>query len=486
MRTSYTFLVVLFCTLLYYSCAAGQRVITSANTCVRDADCKEGYEYCDDNYQCRLRLNRNATCRSSYNCMDGLYCADKNGRQFCAPKVPLSGKCSQVSDFPCAMTGETVNKCSILSETCGPFGGVGGRCNVAADCQTGLYCKNRASGNAKCAMKKPNGMPCGVAMGVGRNSFTDPYECQGYCAMDQSNDIGGGVCTSTSGIGQACTESSQCVGFDDAPFDPMMQGKSKIVCNIPKTDIGICVDEQDLIKKEGMKCNPMKDTCDAERGLSCRKTSSGPVCMFNAFDSDVAVIKFCDINGKNSKCNPQDGIPTVCRRNTDPNLDFDFKQFFECHRKIETIKQGSLCSTETFAMCETGTMCKHVPGVLSDTKFCVVENQKGEKCFNNKFKYSCADGLKCENGMCVEGAPDETTTHADRYEDCTALPCMPNTECVMASGFKVCDLKSIEKSKGTCYSTALTTVVSFITIFLFFPFHNIHEEHCKNNTLALR
>lgn len=351
MGPSYHFLIVFFCTL--YVSSAAQRVITSSGTCVHDVDCMEGTEFCDSNYQCRTRLNKGSACTISYHCVDGLYCGDMNGRQACIPQVPLFGKCSLANDFPCAMDGDSVNKCSVLSNTCGPFGAEGGACYSASDCQPGLYCKNIFSGQGECAVKKPNGRSCGIAQGQGRNSFTDPYECEGYCARDSSNGIEDGVCTSTRGIGEPCTANSQCVGYDEAQFDPMMQGKSMILCNVAKGDIGICEHERDLIKKEGMKCNLMKDACDAGRGLSCRNTPSGPVCMFNAFDMDVGLTTYCDINGKYSKCNPQDGMPTACRRNTDPSLDFEFKQFFECHPKIEIIKQGSLCSTETLRCVKT-------------------------------------------------------------------------------------------------------------------------------------
>lgn len=490
------FLAIL--TLLF--CTDAQRSITSPGICLRDADCKEYSEFCGGNYKCTKRLSKNTECFSNIQCEPGLFCGetDDSDTQLCIPQNKLKQECDDTYEHSCAVDGKYTYKCSPKTFTCGYFGFGGDTCNRNDDCQNGYYCKDvGAIKGGKCMAKLSEGARCGVD--------ADSSECKSFCATGIFDDIDNGVCTTGSKIGGPCTQNSHCHGYEQALTDPNSLGISKVVCNIPKGFIGICEHERDLIKKEGVSCNPAKDTCDAMRGLSCRSTPMGPKCMFNAYDSD-SPIRFCNKDGKFSKCNLKNGIPTECRLNDDSGSPFGslYRGFYQCLRRLEIIPHGKPCNDVVYARCEKGTSCETVPGVeqrflqfAKVAKFCVKVQKEGKRCFN-KFKYGCANGLKCEKNICVKGTPSRTYTHSYLGRRCDMQPCVPGFECVTESGFSTCQRKTIKKNKGSCFSTAFTQTVSFshstnsvlfFSQLQFYKYHtnisiSLHFEHHTTKSLA--
>lgn len=473
MHSYLSVLTVLSVILLFsFNIALGQRVVTSPETCLRDSDCDEFSEYCGTDYLCYKRGTKGAECLNNVQCGDGLYCGAVNDRRLCVPQKALFEECDHSFEESCAIDGRFTYKCSPVTYTCGYTGFDGETCFRPDDCQTGYYCKDSGNINGgKCTSKRQVGEKC--------SSFSDSFQCDGYCAGGDNVDVNdSGVCVLGSQIGESCTQDNQCYGYETALSDPNTRGLSKIVCNIAKGSIGVCEHERDLLKKEGLQCNPGKDTCDAARGLSCRSTPTGHKCMFNKFDKDQGNfgVRFCDINGGNlSKCNLQNGIPTECRRQFDEGSPFGylFTEFFQCLRKTEIITQGLPCNDVAYAQCESGTKCLSVPGVqtvfvkfLRQPKFCVKVRKEGEKCYS-KFRFACEKGLKCEKNVCVKGKPDDKTTHVYDNVACDSMPCTPGLQCVKQFGHSSCQREEIEKSKGACYSTALTTTVSFYLFCLF-------------------
>lgn len=468
MHISY-FHFLIFLSAILLSTTDAQRVITSPGTCLRDSDCDEFSEYCTSNYECRKRGKKNSECFRNVECSHGLYCGEVNDRRVCVAQNALFEKCDHSFENPCAVDGRFTYKCSPVSNTCEYTGFDGSTCFGISDCQIGSYCKDAGNINGgKCSPKLRDGERCDLT--------GDSWECEGFCATGNFDDFEGGVCVFGSTFGEPCTQNDHCNGYATAVNDPNSLGVSSIICNVAKGNTGVCEHERDLIKKEGIKCNPAKDTCDYERGLSCRSTPTGPKCMFNKFDSDVGGPRFCDINGNLSKCNLLQGTPSECRRDFDDSSPFgnQYKEFFKCQRKTETIPHGLPCNNVGFSVCEQGTTCMFVPGVLQrsrkfsrQTKFCVKVKKEGEKCYS-KFKFACENGLKCENNVCVKGKPDETITHGFETISCESQSCAPGLECVESFGFKSCQFKKIEKSKGACFQTALTGTVSIQILSSFF------------------
>lgn len=444
-------------------CVYAQRTVTSPGICLRDADCNESSEFCNGNYRCTKRFSKNAECFSNTQCQHGLYCGETftSDTQICIPQHMPNENCDELYDNSCTVKGNLTYKCSAKTFKCAHIGFKGDTCNRNEDCQNGYYCKGRGEVNGgKCALKLSDGQQCGVS--------ADTSECKGFCATGFFDELDKGVCTTASKIGQPCTQSSHCAGYEGSLNDGNASGVSKVVCNIPKGFIGICEHERNLIKKEGISCNPGKDTCDAMRGLSCRPTKTGRKCMFNTYDRDSPV-RFCNPNGNFSQCNLKNGIPTECRLNFDSQSPFAslYRGFYQCLRRVEIVPQGKPCNDVGYTKCEKGTSCETVPGVEQRflkfarvAKFCVKMKEEGEKCFN-KFRYGCAKGLKCEKNVCVKGKPDRTYTHSYLGRACDSLPCAPGFECVTESGFSTCQLKTVKKSKGKCFSTAFTHTVSF-------------------------
>lgn len=465
------FPLIVLLSIIVLSSADAQIVITSPGICLRDSDCNEFSEYCGTNYQCYKRGGKNNACSGNVECSDGLYCGEVNDRRVCVPQSALFEKCDYSFEGSCAVEGRFTYKCSPVTKTCQYTGFDGATCFKTDDCQIGSYCKDSGNINGgKCSPKLKHGEKCG---GTG-----DSGECDGFCAFGSVGDFDGGVCVFGSTVGEPCILNSDCQGYETSLNDPNSRGISRISCNIAKGNIGICEHERELIKKEGIRCNPARDICDAERGLSCRRTSSGPKCMFNRFDSDIGGPRFCDINGNLSKCNLRNGVPTECRRNFDDGSPFgnEYKQFFQCLQKKEIVPHGLPCNDVAFSVCEKGTMCMVVPGVerqyfkfARPAKFCVQLKKKGEKCYS-KFRFACDDGLKCENNVCVNGKPDETITHGYERVECDKQPCAPGLECVQDLEFRSssCKFKQIQKNTGGCYRTALTeTVSNFPSIHIF-------------------
>lgn len=443
-----------------------QRSVTSPGICLRDADCNENSEFCGGNYKCTERFSKNTECFNNIQCKPGLYCGetDDSDTERCIPQKKPKEACDEFYEGSCATDGKVTYKCSPKTFTCGYTGFKGDACSNNEECQKGHYCKDAdaLSGGGKCALKLREGARCGVR--------SDDSECQGYCATGIFAELEDGVCTTGSRIGEACTQNSHCYGYENSLNDPNSLGKSKIVCNIPKGYIGICEHERALIKKEGVSCNRSKDRCDAMRGLSCRSTSTGAKCMFNAYDTDSS-IRFCNKDGNFSKCNLKNGIPTECRLSDAISRSL-YRGFYQCVRKVEIIPQGKSCNDVGYARCEKGTSCETVAGVEQQflkfarvAKFCVQVKQEGEKCFN-KFRYGCANGLKCEKNVCVKGTPDRAYTHSYLAKRCDSQPCVPGFECVTESGFSRCQRKTVKKNKGSCFSTAFTQTVS-----IFLPHH---------------
>lgn len=451
-----TFLVFLL-SVIYFSCEA-QRVVTSPGTCIRDADCAESSEFCDENFRCHLHLHENADCTTSHHCKKGLYCGWKDGRNACVPQLKPFQDCDIYANTPCVSTTKRTYKCYKDTHTCLHVGFIGDRCESTEDCQAGNYCDTanvRFTRDRKCAKQKPLGAPC-----------SSQDECEDYCSYNSVPEINAGVCTLPSRIGKPCNDDTQCQGYNSAYNDPTMKGKSKVVCNIAKGYIGLCQHERDLIKKDGLTCNPNKDFCDSKRGLSCRTTPTGPRCMFNQLEGDYPNSPYCDINSKFSNCNPHIGRPTECRADDDQFAFPEAKHFFHCIYKREILPQGSLCNIVDDVVCEKGTTCMAVPGIEQErfplsreAKFCVIVRQEGERCFS-KFRFACAKRLKCKNNVCVKGTSDSTITHADLSRSCNSLPCVPGTECTLDFGRKTCNLKTVSKGEGEPCKTSLNSVVS--------------------------
>lgn len=448
------------------SCEA-QRVVTAPGTCIRDEDCFQASEFCDENFQCRRRLHENAGCTVDQYCYEGLYCGLKDGRHACLPQKKPFEACeiSVDTQTPCASTANMTYKCSEDTHTCQPTGIPGDYCSLEDDCQPGNYCPIylfRPLGAITCTAQRPLGAACGL--------IGDPFECKEQCSYRGFPEIAAGMCISLSRIGRPCTENDQCEGHDASFHDPTKRAKSNVICNVAQDGIGVCQYERHLIKKDGARCNPQKDFCDSGRGLSCRRTATGPRCMFNRFDGDGPDIAFCDLNSKFSRCNSQSGYETECRANLDQSAYGLSKQFFQCLRRKEILPQGWLCNEYEHTVCEKGTSCEAVPGVeqemfpLSRTaKFCVAVREEGESCFS-KFGFACEKGLKCKNNICVKGKPDSTITHAYLNRYCDSLPCVPGTHCEPVDKLypenTICTLKTVSKVEGEpCASTALNNVV---------------------------
>lgn len=468
-----------------------QRVITATGTCIRDADCAILSEFCTENKRCRQRLRENDSCAESTQCEEGLYCKRKVAGNVCVKQAKPFKECSVWDDTPCGK-GEAVPwwpsavndtfYCSASapesgdSDECLPQSRAGIPCTSHNECQIGTYCKIEHFGfrtYGTCTPQKAPGAICGMS--------TDPsherYECEGYCSFSLLPEISSGKCTSTSAIGQPCHSNYQCKGYTSSARDPKMNRNPKVICNVPKGEVGVCQNERDLIKKDGLRCNPRKDFCDDGRGLSCRWTSTGPRCMFNSFDGDRVSVPYCDPNSKFSKCNTNFGTPTECRPNVDPFVPQESKGFFQCLPKRETVPQGSICNLSEHTDCEKGMSCQAVPGIdqitrafTSPTQFCVSVKQEGERCFS-KFRFACATGLKCKNNVCVKGKPTNKITHADLNERCDILPCVPGTQCVTKFGQKECALKTVSKGEGEkCFSTGISSIVSFLIYFHVFEY----------------
>lgn len=470
--------LLLILILLHTECDA-QRVVTSSGNCFRDSECDNRSEYCSLNNRCHTRRSENAGCLVNKACDYGLYCRGK-GTKFgvCIRQNGLFEKCDKKDVESCAVNGNVRYMCSLTKNKCVRSGFEGDACSWNGDCQADYYCKTtHLTWTGTCRKKLPEGAKCGL---------NDDYnECQGVCARGHADHLlpaerfKHSICVTGSKLAEACTESRQCRGHVDDNEGPRFDRNkfkiSPVTCNIPKGDVGICEHEHKLIKKEGLKCNPSIDRCDARRGLSCRTTHTGPKCMFNVFDEDKFSSSFCDINGEFSRCNNHAGIPTECRKGNVVDIlhssiyqySSEFDESFRCHRKREMVPQGSPCSHVSYGVCEKGTICRSVPGIQEGyyksptTKYCVAVKKEGEKCFS-KFNHACKDGLKCHKNVCVKGKPDKTITHADFNSKCDILPCTPGFNCQKKNvyNYPYCILKNKPKSKGRCYDTALETYVS--------------------------
>lgn len=477
MALNYICLLLIF--VLLQTGGDGQRVVTAPGNCLRDSECDKRSEYCSLNHRCHTRQSENAGCLWNKACDYGLYCRGKTtGSGVCKRQKGLFEKCDRNDVESCAVNGNVRYMCSPETNRCVRTGFEGDVCIWNGDCQSEYYCKTmHLTLSGRCRKRLPEGAKCGL---------NDDYDdCQGVCSHGSADHLlpsersKHSVCVTASTLGEACTESRHCRGHVDdnqgPRFDRNRYRVSPVICNIPKGDIGICEHAHKLIKKEGLKCNPSKDRCEARRGLSCGKTPTGPRCMFNVFDDDKYARPFCDINGKFSRCNNHDGIPTECREGSAIDIlhssiyeySTEFDESFRCHRKREIVPQGSPCSHVSYAVCEKGTTCRTIPAIQGNyyknptTQFCVAMKNEGEECFS-KFHYACNDGLKCHNNMCVKGNPDAIITHADFNGRCDLLPCIPHFKCLHTNGstYGYCVLKNIAKSKGLCFDTALKTYVS--------------------------
>lgn len=504
MPISRTFLGFLFISLS--TAATGQRVITEAGNCIRQSECNTRTEYCSFKLRCHARGSVKARCSSSTQCKRGLYC-DRNG--VCTQQKGLFEKCNRCFDC-CAVHGNTRTICSPISDRCifsGLNGNVCGRYRNS-DCQHGYYCQRANYGeNGKCSRKKPEGSICGL-----RDHNHDV--CRGFCSrfswIYTATHFKHGVCVTGSKLGEPCTEDQQCVGHrkdDEGPwFERNFYNPPPVQCNVPKGSIGICEHEHKLLKKEGKSCNLRKDRCDAKRGLSCRRTPNGARCMLNVLEDDQYATPFCDIHGNLSRCNLRNGISTVCRKGTREGLLHDaalyysiehsdalyssniLDEFFVCRKRKEIIPRGWRCHGSSspqshrglleHAVCEKGTTCRQVHGLRTGhwprrgtAGFCAVVKKEGEKCFS-KFRDACGEGLKCHKHVCVKGNPDTTITHADVYNACDVLPCVPGTQCMESYSRPFCDIPQRE-ANGQCLSMALQTYVSSSTLLAPFPLSSL-------------
>lgn len=401
--------------------ANSQRVITAARICLRNSECNQHCEYCDEQFQCRRRHRKGQKCGDYTDCAHGLYCHYEQKHDIRLSQKELFEKCDGRGDYECSRNGNLTTTCSMVTKRCKYGGFSEDVCSFNGECQRGYFCTvgNRAI-RGKCTRKLQTGSKC-------ESVFTD-HGCRGVCSSrtytydDSTRNY---ICATRIKIGEPCRFYNQCLGskqekgISERGISYIIA--SPITCNIPKDVVGTCDHVDNLIKKEGLKCNPSRDQCDVLRGLSCVWTPTGHRCMFNAFDIDI-YIPFCDINGDYSKCNNWYGAPRECRQRHKDwiNKDDAFKDFFKCDYKREAVPRGSRCNHREHVFCEHGTTCRTVSGVApkvvrspKPAQFCVAVKHKEENWFS-KFRDACADGLKCHKNVCVEGiSPHSAITHPD-------------------------------------------------------------------------
>jgi hypothetical protein len=158
----------------------------------------------------RGQLARNAACRSSLECVDGLHCrgVSPTTRGVCADPAPPPAACGGSADFLATHARqidsdsrhpECAGACQL--RTCVPFVEKGGACSSSKQCRPGHRCVGRvcvegehgAVGEpcldrcvpdalciaGKCVAPKPNGEPC-----------ASPFECKAACVKEPGRETG--------------------------------------------------------------------------------------------------------------------------------------------------------------------------------------------------------------------------------------------------------------------------------------------------------
>lgn len=399
--------------------------VTSPGICLRELECPET-QFCTlempiaaESFVCRDRLGLGEECDTArtYQCKDGLFCRQMSGAYYgtCAEQISLGGSCGEDGMLSCAgnMTScrPSDNRCALMETA-----SIGQTCTGNEDCQQsrGHYCQAGV-----CALKKPTGAACGV------DGSED--ECEGLCVTG-GNPNHAGVCAPAQLEGGMCREDRHC----KQPF-PLYARTDRLVCNRPRSDVGMCVRASRLILSLGATCNPSLDTCDSERDLGCRWAASIKryVCQHKKVRR-----AYCTPGSPFSNCYPSKEEKCVKGREY-PGFGFlEFNGFYGC-RSEELLSPGFPCTATSRGGCLAGSTCELIPGVQRNddpydhpTRYCVRTVGIGESCAN-KFSTKCDANLSCVTGLCVvSGSPVPSarmSTHADLSGDCSELPCIPWT-----------------------------------------------------------
>lgn len=462
--------------------ANSTQLVTSPETCFSNFECASD-EFCYNGgpynpvQECRRRTAIGQKCQGAgaYNadlrrfedsCYPGQVCLSNGGKRICMAKLSTGDACGDDVIGACPQD----NRCRENSDgnfVCAPIvkGAAGSACSKFKSCSEdlSLYCKDKV---------------CTVKQGTGASCKSD-WECQSDVCM------GSRKCAPLQKSGQACTRNWHCEGASG-----VVEDENYAYCNkrqiFPEygnsptiNDIGLCARDSELIKTPGAECSPKRDFCDYRRGLSCEREKSTRrfVCQQRMLGG------YCTPGSRYSKCLPKD-YPRKCYVARDSGLWYEANwRFHQCNPKREKVPLGFACNRGGLdPICPKGAKCERIDGILENgpsmggspfLKACVYLRDEGESC-ENKFEAKCKKGLKCEDGKCVVGTPKYgEETHADFYQPCDELQCIPGAECVGGKS-KICIKPSIVVKLGEpCVETAkfrkvCNKISSFYKILYFF------------------
>jgi hypothetical protein len=147
------------------------------------------------------KLESGGSCRSSLECLDGLYCrgATAEGVGVCAAPATPGGRCAAPADNLAAFSGlrddprhpECRGLC--IKGQCLAFAGAGGACPSSAICGHGLRC---IAGRCQEPPRRKIG-----------------ESCEGHAACDEGTYCSAGRCAPVKGGGETCSLPAECGGL---------------------------------------------------------------------------------------------------------------------------------------------------------------------------------------------------------------------------------------------------------------------------------
>jgi hypothetical protein len=397
--------------------------LENGTSCRASEECYENSHCHSSTRVCTVRLTEGASCTTNQQCEAPLFCDSLN--RLCVSRLSQGESCS-------AGRGQCTAgfRCHPTTETCEPGLSTGERCGDITDCAAGLLCR----------------------------SFT------GRCEEQVSRD---GACNDHG----ACQETDFC------------DTRASVSTCTPATEVyvGESCSGSSVVCAGGLYC--YSGTCHAEgnAGESCstyQPCAAGLVCY-------------------NDNCQQPGGSGAVCSLNEHCQADYVCGTYNSCTsasaaggscNRDDQCEPGTYCSypscrtyvlvdgscNSTTAQCNAGLYCDSTRGNL-----CTTVSTLGQTCSDT---IPCADGLWCNNEMCVaaptvgdacgqEGQPDceagsycDTVTnvcaaYGGRGDDCTPdSPCQSGLYCRSYHGtctarpaaFEECDSRTVCRLGHEC------------------------------------